>query len=102
MKNISEFMACDPSNITSIVEQLVNEGLVERKEASYDRRVKTLTLTHKGVQLREELLDIIIKTRLPKLCNLSGNEVDHLVSFLEKASGLCASDNIGLTADLVV
>ena len=25
MKSISKFMACDPSNVTAIVEQLVNE-----------------------------------------------------------------------------
>src|ERR1700733_11256031 len=33
MKSLSAFMACDPSNISGIVEQLVIEGFVERKEA---------------------------------------------------------------------
>src|ERR1700761_587437 len=54
MKSLSTFMSCDPSNITPIVEQLVTEGLVDRKEAPYDRRVKTVTITAKGLSLRDK------------------------------------------------
>ena|SRR5665213_508198 len=101
MKNISEFMSCDPSNITSLVEQLVSEGFVQRKEASYDRRVKTLSLTNKGQDLQNKLLDITIKTRLPNICNLSEAEVGKLVSVLEKATGMCVTNNLSLVADPV-
>src|SRR6201996_7291679 len=54
MKSLATFMSCDPSNITGIVEQLVSEQLVERKEAPYDRRVKTVTITAKGLSLRDK------------------------------------------------
>ena len=100
MKTISDFMSCDPSNITSIVEQLVSEGLVERKEAAYDRRVKTLTLTEKGQEIQDKLLEITIKTRLPNICSLSDEEVDKLVSVLEKATGMCVTDNLSLSAEV--
>ena len=36
MKSLATLMICDPSNITGIVEQLVIEGFVDRKEAIYD------------------------------------------------------------------
>src|ERR1700761_8902667 len=76
MKSLSTFMSCDPSNITGIVEQLVTEGLVERKEAAYDRRVKTVTLTDKGLALRDKFLEITTSTRLPNIDALSEHEIE--------------------------
>lgn len=90
MKSLSTFMACDPSNISGIVEQLVTEGFVERKEASYDRRVKTLTLTETGLALRDRFLEVTTSTRLPNLDALSESEIEQLMAILEKASGASA------------
>lgn len=87
MKTLSTFMACDPSNITTIAEQLVVEGFVERKEAVFDRRVKTLTLTEAGLALRDQFLEATTSTRLPHLNELSDEEVEQLTKILEKASG---------------
>lgn len=87
MKTLSTFMACDPSNVTGIVEQLVVEGLVERKEADYDRRVKTVTLTEAGLKLRDKFLEATTSTRLPHLGELSDKEIEQLMAILEKASG---------------
>jgi len=91
MKSLSVFMACDPSNVTGIVEQLVVEGYVERKEAEYDRRVKTLTLTEAGLALRDRFLEVTTSTRLPNLDHLSNEEAEQLITLLEKASGANAS-----------
>jgi len=87
MKTISQFMACDPSNVTTIVEQLVNEHLVERKEASYDRRIKILTLTDAGLALRDTFLEVTTSTRLPNLNSLTTDEVEQIMVILEKATG---------------
>lgn len=86
MKSLSTFMACDPSNITSIIEQLVKQGLVERKEADHDRRVKTVTLTDKGLKLRDTFLEITANTRLPHLSRLSEAETEQLITIIEKAT----------------
>lgn len=94
MKSLSTFMSCDPSNITVIVEQLVSEGLVDRREASYDRRVKTLTLTEKGLTLRDKFLEITTSTRLPNLDRLSREETEQLISILEKATDTSATKSI--------
>ncbi|HEY4160841.1 MAG TPA: MarR family winged helix-turn-helix transcriptional regulator [Candidatus Saccharimonadales bacterium] len=94
MKNLSAFMACDPSNVTSIVEQLVSEGLVERKEATYDRRVKTLTLTKTGLALRDKFLEVTTSVRLPNLGTLTNAEIEQLMAILEKASGASAMHSL--------
>jgi DNA-binding MarR family transcriptional regulator len=94
MKSLSTFMSCDPSNITGIVEQLVTEGLVNRKEAIYDRRVKAVTLTDKGLALRDKFLEITTSTRLPNLAALSDKEIEQLISILEKATETSATQSV--------
>jgi DNA-binding MarR family transcriptional regulator len=94
MKSLSTFMSCDPSNITGIVEQLVTEGLVERKESTVDRRVKTVTITDKGLQLRDKFLEITTSTRLPHLDQLSEGETEQLITILEKATATSATHGL--------
>jgi DNA-binding MarR family transcriptional regulator len=94
MKSLATFMSCDPSNITGIVEQLVNEHLVLRKEALYDRRVKTVTLTKKGLDLRDKFLEVTTSTRLPHLNELSEQETGQLITILEKATTTSATKSV--------
>jgi DNA-binding MarR family transcriptional regulator len=98
MKSLSTFMSCDPSNITGIVEQLVTEGLVERKESTQDRRVKTVTITDKGLQLRDKFLEITTSTRLPHLDQLSEGETEQLIMILEKATATSATHGLTTAA----
>jgi DNA-binding MarR family transcriptional regulator len=94
MKSLSTFMSCDPSNITGIVEQLVIEKLVDRKEAIHDRRVKTVTLTAKGLDLRDKFLEITTSTRLPNLDALTSHETEQLITILEKATATSATRSV--------
>jgi MarR family transcriptional regulator, organic hydroperoxide resistance regulator len=96
MKSLSTFMSCDPSNITGIVEQLVNEGFVERKEAVHDRRVKTVTLTENGLELRNKFLELTTDTRLPNLNKLTAEETEQLIKILEKATATSATQSISV------
>ena len=97
MKSLSTFMSCDPSNVTPIVEQLVSEGLVERKEAPHDRRVKTVTLTEKGLALRDKFLELTTSARLPNLNSLSEDEPEPLIAILEKATATSATQSVATT-----
>src|SRR3712207_2487966 len=45
-------LACDNSNVTGIVDRLEARGLVERRPAPHDRRVKMLVVTPEGADLR--------------------------------------------------
>ncbi len=94
MKSLSAFMSCDPSNVTGIVEQLVHEGLVERKEAAHDRRLKTVKLTDKGLALRDKFLEITTSARLPHLDQLSEKETEQLITILGKATDTSATQSI--------
>ena len=94
MKTLSTFMSCDPSNITGIVEQLVTEGLVDRKESILDRRVKTVTLTDAGLALRDKFLEITTSTRLPNLDSLTEEETEQLIAILEKATATSATRSV--------
>ena len=47
---------CDASNVTWMVDQLEERGLVERRTFTSDRRVKTVALTALGEKTKAELL----------------------------------------------
>jgi DNA-binding MarR family transcriptional regulator len=55
MGEMAEAMHCDNSNITGIVDRLEERGIVQRRAAEHDRRVKLIALTPEGGRLREEL-----------------------------------------------
>ena len=55
MSRLAEALQCDNSNVTQIVDRLEAAGLVERRPAARDRRVKELALTDRGREVREEV-----------------------------------------------
>lgn len=56
MRALAEAFACDASNVTWMVDQLEERGLVERRTFRNDRRVKTVALTTLGEKTKAELL----------------------------------------------
>ncbi|GAA2719255.1 MarR family winged helix-turn-helix transcriptional regulator [Actinocorallia aurantiaca] len=56
MRDLAEWLSCEPSNVTGIVDGLERRGLVIRRPAPADRRVKHVVLTEEGERRREELL----------------------------------------------
>ena len=73
-----------PSNLTSIIDKLEARGLVKRRAAKDDRRVKRVLLTRTGTALRKQLL-----TRLhapePWMLALSADDQRVLRDILQKA-----------------
>lgn len=53
MRELAQRLCCDASNVTGIVDRLEARGLVERRTAPEDRRVKYLVLTDEGRALRD-------------------------------------------------
>jgi MarR family transcriptional regulator, organic hydroperoxide resistance regulator len=80
MVGAAERLHCDPSNITGIVDRLERRGLVERKTAAGDRRVKQLELTDEGRQVKAK--------------------VDQILSGMSSLEALSATDR-GSLADLL-
>ena len=61
MNKLAHKCHCDPSNLTGIVDRLEARGLVERRPAEHDRRVKLLALTREGADLRERALARVLE-----------------------------------------
>src|SRR3954471_23599516 len=59
MSSLAERLFCDASNVTGIADRLETRGLVKRQSAEGDRRVKALTITPKGVTLREQVVELM-------------------------------------------
>ena len=55
MSELALALRCDNSNVTGIVDRLEDRGLVERRPAQHDRRVKMLLITERGAQVRAGL-----------------------------------------------
>ncbi len=55
MSGLAGALMCDASNVTGIVDRLEDRGLVERRNAPQDRRVKMLAVTPAGARVRGEI-----------------------------------------------
>jgi DNA-binding MarR family transcriptional regulator len=87
MGELAEVMHCDNSNITGIVDRLEQRGLVERRPAQHDRRVKLLVLTEEGARLREEL-ERLMGEPPPSIAGLSRGDQRALRDILRRALAL--------------
>ena len=59
MRAMADALACDASMVTWLVDRLEERGLVERRTAPADRRVKTLVLTPVGISTRARLAEAL-------------------------------------------
>jgi MarR family transcriptional regulator, organic hydroperoxide resistance regulator len=55
MSELAAALRCDNSNVTGIVDRLEDRGLVARRAAEHDRRLKMLTITERGAAIRTQL-----------------------------------------------
>jgi DNA-binding MarR family transcriptional regulator len=84
MGELARYLVCDNSNLTGVTDRLERRGLVERRPAKHDRRVKMLVLTDRGEQTRKVIVERI-------RCPVAGFEVleederNQLLALLEKA-----------------
>ncbi len=61
MSTLADALACDASNITGIVDKLESRGLIARRGADHDRRVKMLCVTELGRSLRDRLVKRLLE-----------------------------------------
>lgn len=55
-KELAKRLRCNPSTVVDPTDRLEERGLVARRPHPSDRRVKELTVTKRGRQVREELI----------------------------------------------
>ena len=85
MSELATSLGCDASNVTAIVDKLESRGLVERRAADRDRRVKALVMTDAGVRLRERIEERMQQQPPPAIDNLSDADQRTLATILERA-----------------
>lgn len=83
MSEMAQLAGCGPSNLTGIIDKLEARGLVERRLAEGDRRIKMLKLTRKGVMLRAQL-EARLSAPVPWMMALSKAEQQQLCALLKK------------------
>ena len=59
MRALATQWRCDASWVTSLVDTLEEQGLVERRVLPTDRRVKTVVLTRTGEEAKQKALDAL-------------------------------------------
>jgi MarR family transcriptional regulator, organic hydroperoxide resistance regulator len=84
MSTLAELLVCDASNVTGIVDRLESRGLIERRAATRDRRVKLLALTENGLRLREEAIQRMLEPP-PEIARLSRADQRALRDALRRA-----------------
>jgi DNA-binding MarR family transcriptional regulator len=82
MRVLAELLACDPSYLTGVADQLETAGLVVRT-AGGDRRVKLLELTASGTEMRARIAEAVNATERFS-SRLTPRERTQLAGFLEK------------------
>ena len=86
MSELAGALRCDNSNVTGIADRLEARGLVERRAAERDRRVKMLHLTEEGAELRERLWERLSRPPEP-IAALSEEDARALRDILRRALG---------------
>jgi DNA-binding MarR family transcriptional regulator len=59
MRALAAALNCDSSNVTGLVDGLEAQGLVERREAEHDRRMRMLVVTPRGQEVRQRLFEAV-------------------------------------------
>jgi DNA-binding MarR family transcriptional regulator len=98
MKALAGELWCDASNVTGIVDRLEVRGLVERRPAEHDRRVKCVVLTAAGKRLRKKIDDRFNESP-PAIAALSEDDRRLLRDILERALDNAAKQRDVSSAD---
>jgi len=86
MRELAVELHCDNSNVTGLVDGLEAQGLVQRRPAEHDRRVRMLVVTERGAQVRDRL-NAVLNEVPPALAALSAEDQRALRDILRRALG---------------
>ena len=84
MNELSRMLMVTGGNVTAIVDQLENEGLVERLDEPADRRAFRIRLTRAGERSFAEMARVHEEWVVELLAGLSRREQDDLLKLLAK------------------
>jgi DNA-binding MarR family transcriptional regulator len=85
MSELATALGCDNSNVTGIIDRLEDRGLVERRSAEHDRRLKMVHVTDEGMAVRQRLMARLYEEPPAPIAALSPEDQRALRDLLERA-----------------
>ncbi len=82
VKTLGEYLFLDSGTLTPVLKKMEADDLLERKRAKDDERNVIVTLTQKGIDLREKAIDIPAK--IGKCVNISKEDAIELHRILHE------------------
>ncbi len=83
-KELSDLMNVKESSMVRLIDRMEKEKLVVRKKNINDRRITSIVLTDKGINLRNELLPLGEQFQKDATRGISNEELDNFKKVLEK------------------
>jgi DNA-binding MarR family transcriptional regulator len=80
LKEAARRCGVDPSNLSGVVDQLTERGLVASRPGVHDKRVRVIRLTADGVRLRRRLVACMAQN--PTVGSLSASQQKQLLDIL--------------------
>ena len=90
MSEVAQDAGCEPANLTGVIDKLEARGLVRRRAASDDRRIKLVAVTREGTATRRRIGTLLLQPA-PWMSALSEDDQRLLNDILMKA--LAAESN---------
>jgi DNA-binding MarR family transcriptional regulator len=84
LKEAARRCGVDPSNLSTIVDQLTQRGLMTSRPAAHDKRVRVVRLTGEGVRMRRRLLACLSQN--PSIGSLSPSQQKQLLEILREVA----------------
>ena len=81
---LSEHLHCHASNLTGLIDRMIEKGIVTREQSQEDRRVWLIKLTEKGRDFKNMLLPAYQDSIEDRFAVLKQEELDTLYRLLEK------------------
>lgn len=89
-KDIEEELDIRRSSVTSVLQLMEKNGIIERVSVSKDARLKKLVLTEKGMEIQRNVHDRISELEKSLREELSDEELNQLVSLIDRLSNKIA------------
>ncbi|WP_261567892.1 MarR family winged helix-turn-helix transcriptional regulator [Frankia gtarii] len=83
MRTLAATLNCDPSTVTFLTDRLEQRGLIRRQPVPTNRRQKVISLTDRGVEARNRLVQTL--TTDSPFARLSPDDRHHLHALLARA-----------------
>ncbi|MBS9405143.1 transcriptional regulator SlyA [Halomonas sp. TRM85114] len=82
--DLARVIGVEAPSLVRTLDQLADQGLIERRPCEQDRRTKRVYLTQQATPLIERIDDVVTQARHEMLAGLSDSEVEQLSALLAR------------------